>query len=578
MAQMIQFEPKQEPAYIKVIGVGGGGSNAVNHMFKQGIKGVEFAVCNTDMQALETSPVPNKIRIGNTEGLGAGSKPNVGEEAAKTSIDALKESFTDDIKMVFVTAGMGGGTGTGAAPIIAQLARELEILTIGIVTLPFSWEGRRRKQQAEAGIESLKEYVDTLLVINNDKLREQYGNLPMREAFARADNVLATAAKGIAEIVTVPGYVNTDFEDVKTVIQNSGKAIMGSATAEGENRAMTAIEEAMNSPLLDDNDIKGAQNILLHIVTGNDEITMDEITEITEYVQTECGNDADLIWGQGFDESLENKIGITLIATGFDSKKRIGEIKPKKVHDLNEVKEEPVAHVDKEDRKAEAIEHPKEVELKESKEDKKSMSEFMRITKREKEEQITTTDEVPIATTDEVPIARTIEETPQSQFTFNEKVNTSVPEIPEIIDRQETRNVQLQEDTAAEEVRSEKPFTINFKKSSKQVPDQSHLSIQRTVNDYEIGITEKPSPLQRQDETIEKNALDRINKLKNLSRIHAGDIAQLETVPAYQRKNIEIDNTPPSTQSPISKFTLGEDSKNNPVIKSDNSFLHDNVD
>ncbi len=562
MAQMIQFEPKQEPAYIKVIGVGGGGSNAVNHMFKQGIKGVEFAVCNTDMQALETSPVPNKIRIGDTDGLGAGSKPNVGEEAAKTSIDALKESFTNDIKMVFITAGMGGGTGTGAAPIIAQLARELEILTIGIVTLPFSWEGRKRRQQAEAGIESMKAYVDTLLVINNDKLREQYGNLPMREAFARADNVLATAAKGIAEIVTVPGYVNTDFEDVKTVIQNSGKAIMGSATVEGENRAMTAIEEAMNSPLLDDNDIKGAQNILLHIVTGNDEITMDEITEITEYVQTECGNDADLIWGQGFDESLENKIGITLIATGFDSKRRNDEIKPKKIHDLNEVKEEPVAHAENEESKVDAIEHPKEVELIDSKEDKKSMSEFMRITKREKEESIKTENE----------------ETLQKQFTFSEKTNATISKLPEVTDKQEHTNIPLQKATTTEELSSEKPLTISFKKPTKKAPVQSHLSIQRTVNDYEIGITERPNPLQRQDETIEKNAMDRINKLKNLSRLHAGDIAQLETVPAYQRKNIEIDNTPPSTQSPISKFTLGEDSKSNPVIKSDNSFLHDNVD
>jgi cell division protein FtsZ len=553
MAQMIQFEPKQEPAYIKVIGVGGGGSNAVNHMFKQGIKGVEFVVCNTDMQALETSPVPNKIRIGDNDGLGAGANPNVGEEAAKTSIDALKEAFTEDIKMVFITAGMGGGTGTGAAPIIAQLAKEMGVLTVGIVTLPFSWEGRRRRQQAESGIESIKQHVDTLLVINNDKLREQYSNLPVTEAFAKADNVLSTAAKGIAEIITVPGYVNTDFEDVKTVIKDSGKAIMGSAAAEGENRAMTAIEEAMNSPLLDDNEIKGAQNILLHIVTGTDEITIDEITEITEFVQTESGNDADLIWGQGYDESLGNKIGITIIATGFDSKKKkVGIIKPTKVHILGENQKNATENVKKEEPKLKEVQQDIE---------EKPVSDFIRLTKRDDQETVDT-----------------LHETTEAQFSLSKKTDTTISGQPTESEPKEPEKNPPSGRKDTENFPEEKPVVIKFERSTKRTPDQSHLSIQRTVNDFEIGISEQSHPLSREDETMEKNAQERVNKLKNLSRLHSADISKMESEPAFRRKNIDIDNTPPSTQTPISKFTLGEDSKNNPVIKSDNSYLYDNVD
>ena len=328
---MITFQPKQHPSIIKVLGVGGGGSNAVNHMFKQGITGVDFAVCNTDVQALESSPVPIKIEIGNKGGLGAGADPEVGKAAAEDSIEKLKELLGEDsTQMLFITAGMGGGTGTGAAPIIAKLAREMEVLTVGIVTLPFGFEGRKRKQQAELGINEIKKYVDALLVISNDKLREQFGNLVLGEAFAQADNVLANAAKGIAELITVTGYVNVDFEDVRTVIKDSGKAIMGSAQAEGQDRAGKAIEEAMNSPLLNDNEIAGATNILLYITTGEEDITMDEITEITDYVQKESGNEAETIWGVGKDESLENNIGITIIATGFDAAKKENE-KPKAV-------------------------------------------------------------------------------------------------------------------------------------------------------------------------------------------------------------------------------------------------------
>lgn len=313
---------KDKSSIIKVIGVGGGGGNAVNHMYNQGIVGVDFIICNTDAQALELSPIPNKVQLGSslTEGRGAGSMPTVGMNSAIESIDDVKDLLGSNTKMVFITAGMGGGTGTGASPIICQAAKELGILTVGIVTTPFNFEGKRRKQQADEGLAALKEHVDTLLVISNDKLRQMYGNLTLSSAFAEADNILATAAKGIAEIITVPGYINVDFEDVKTVMQNSGVAIMGSASSEGEGRAHKAVQAALNSPLLNDNDIEGARYILLNITSGSQEVLMDEVSEITDYIQNQAGLTADIIWGNCHDESLGNKISVTLIATGFQTK------------------------------------------------------------------------------------------------------------------------------------------------------------------------------------------------------------------------------------------------------------------
>lgn len=307
---------------IKVLGVGGSGTNAVTHMFKQGIRGVDFAICNTDIQSLETSAVPHKIQLGPilTVGRGAGNNPEVGMQACVESIEELKRFLEKDTRMLFITAGMGGGTGTGAAPLIAKAARELDILTVGIVTLPFQFEGPRRSRLASEGLEQLKANVDALIVISNNKLREMYGNLSMSGAFAIADTILTTAAKGIAEIITVPGYINVDFEDVNFVMKNSGVAIMGSAIANGENRARKVIEEALNSPLLEDNDIRGARHILLNITTGrNPEITMDEVAEITEYIQQEAGYDTDLIWGSCVDENLDENISVTLIATGFST-------------------------------------------------------------------------------------------------------------------------------------------------------------------------------------------------------------------------------------------------------------------
>lgn len=324
---MMQFElPQEESSIIKVIGVGGGGSNAVNHMFRLGIKGVDFIICNTDKQALSKSPVPHKIQLGNslTRGLGAGAKPEVGRDSALESIEEIKTILKDNTEMVFITAGLGGGTGTGAAPVIASIAKELGILTVGIVTIPFSFEGKKRREQAEKGLEEMKKYVDTLIVIGNDKLRDIYGSLKMTEAFAHADNVLTNAAKSIAEIISLHMHVNVDFNDVKTVMQDSGVAIMGSAIASGEKRALRAVENALVSPLLNDNDIAGARHVLLNIMSGSDDIEMDEFGEITDFIQEAAGGTAELITGYGTDPSLGDNVSVTIIATGFNSKMNSG--------------------------------------------------------------------------------------------------------------------------------------------------------------------------------------------------------------------------------------------------------------
>jgi cell division protein FtsZ len=322
--------PRESKSIIKVIGVGGGGSNAVNHMYQQGIRGVEFVVCNTDSQALQTSPIPNKIQLGKTLtfGRGAGNEPEKGRDSALESIEDIRRFLSDNTKMVFLTAGMGGGTGTGAAPVIAEVATELGILTVGIVTLPFSFEGQKRWNQAVEGISLLKDYVDALLVIHNDRLRDIYGDQKLSVAFGHADNVLAMAAKGIAEIITVHGYVNVDFADVRTVMERSGVAIMGSGIAEGENRAYEAISKALISPLLNNNNLKGARNILLNITSGKQEVLMDEITEIMDFIQHCTKIQSDIIWGNTVDESLGNSLSVTIVATGLESETSLGELKP----------------------------------------------------------------------------------------------------------------------------------------------------------------------------------------------------------------------------------------------------------
>ncbi|NOY48942.1 MAG: cell division protein FtsZ [Chlorobi bacterium] len=543
------FQSKQTPSIIKVLGVGGGGSNAVNHMFKQGIKGVDFAVCNTDIQALQDSPVPVKIEIGNNGGLGAGSKPEVGRNAANESLDKIKELFNENTQMLFVTAGMGGGTGTGAAPVIAKLAHEMGILTVGIVTLPFAWEGRRRTLQAYQGVEEIKKNVDTLLVINNDKLRVQFGNLSVTEAFAKADNVLTIAAKGIAEIITATGKVNTDFEDVKTVIKDSGKAIMGQAMAEGEDRATKAIEDAMNSPLLNDNDINGATNILLHIVSGTDDITMDEISEITEHVQDASGHEADVIWGLGEDESLGNNIAITVIATGFDSPSKINERETtaRKKHDLygsntpagktSPDKERPAKNEPKVDSTVETSVERAIAELQET--------EGAESEKNDDKDAIHLINK-PIANTD--------------------YVSNKTVESPRIV-----HNLMEEESSEADE---QHPESESFTLIKKTVSTEGKIDVG--------GIADSASTetLDNESKIIKKNANDRIKRLKSMSMSFRspGKMSELENQPAYMRKNVELKDPEYSSESIVSRHTLGEDSKKNTVIKSDNSFLHDNVD
>src|SRR5690554_2443882 len=313
------IQPEDE-SIIKVVGVGGGGSNAVNFMYKQGITGVNFIICNTDQQALASSEVPNKIQLGPslTGGRGAGAKPEVGKEATLESEEEIRKAFGNNTQMVFITAGMGGGTGTGGAPVIAKIAKDMGILTVGIVTSPFKFEGKSKRDKADAGLTELSENVDSIIVISNNKLREVYGDLSLTAAFSHADNVLTTAARGISEIITKPGLVNVDFEDVKTVMLNSGVAIMGTGIASGEGRAAKAIDEALSSPLLDDNDIYGANGILLYISSGTKEVTMDEVSQITDYVQQASNNDTEIIWGVCHDESLDDEVSVTLIATGFE--------------------------------------------------------------------------------------------------------------------------------------------------------------------------------------------------------------------------------------------------------------------
>lgn len=526
MTEMIQFDlQKNHSSIIKVIGVGGGGSNAVNHMFRQGIEGVDFIVCNTDSQALDISPIPVKVQIGSslTEGRGAGSIPAVGKNAAIENIDQIKSMLEKNTKMLFITAGMGGGTGTGAAPVIAATAKEMGILTVAIVTVPFSFEGRKRKQQAEEGIRELRKNVDTLLVICNDKLRELYGNLCLSEAFGNADNILTTAAKGIAEIITVPGYINVDFEDVKTVMKNSGVAIMGSGFAEGENRALEAVEMALSSPLLNDNQIKGASNILLYIASGKAEITMDEVSEITEYIQNESGSTAEIIWGNGTDESLGNLIGVTLIATGFDSTETIDYVPAQQpvrnVRTLDdEVKTEP-------EYKAPPVVYDEDVDLLD-----------IKLTTIEVEKSAISTEQ-------------NFNESTQKLTDFSMIDDSKTP-------AEEESEIQQQPNALNEPillVKTEEPFE-----------DTSEIIKQPEAEKSVV-------PLHTQE---------RIKKLKELSmkiKTPLG-VTELEKEPAYIRKNISLSAIPASDESHVSKYTLSEGDDNKVELKQNNSFLHDNVD
>ncbi|GAC1553197.1 MAG: hypothetical protein NVS3B13_09630 [Mucilaginibacter sp.] len=530
----MQFEMlKEKSSIIKVIGVGGGGGNAVNHMYRQGITGVDFIICNTDAQALELSPIPNKVQLGAslTEGMGAGSIPEVGKNSAIENIDDIKQMLGANTKMLFITAGMGGGTGTGASPIIAKAAREMDILTVGIITTPFAFEGKRRKMQAEEGMEELRKYVDSFLVISNDRLRQIFGNLTLGSAFAQADNILTTAAKGIAEIITLPGYINVDFKDVRTVMKDSGVSIMGSSAAEGENRALKAVEGALSSPLLKDNEIEGARYILLNISSGDKEVTMDEVSVITDYIQEEAGLAADLIWGNCRDESLGDKLSVTIIATGFQTKdEREKEQSTKKVVSML---------------------------VPESQSSVKPVNEFITLVKEGAETE---------------PYMKMKDEPKQTGLFDLFAARTDEPAIVKH---------NLVEEQPAEEPESTEISEMTFKLT------ESVMAFEPVAEEKIAEVEEQQEVIagaddHKTDESIEeqlRKSRERIMRLKDLSmKLRNGNIQELENIPAYKRKEIALQQPPASDESQISRFSLLSDSEGNIEIRNNNSFLHDNVD
>ena len=529
---------KEKSSIIKVIGVGGGGGNAVNHMYRQGITGVDFIICNTDAQALELSPIPNKVQLGPslTEGMGAGSIPEVGKNSAIENIDDIKRMLGTNTKMLFITAGMGGGTGTGASPIIAQAAREMDILTVGIITTPFAFEGKRRKMQADAGMEELKKHVDSFLVISNDRLRQIFGNLTLGSAFAQADNILTTAAKGIAEIITLPGYINVDFKDVRTVMKDSGVSIMGSFSAEGEDRALKAVEGALTSPLLKDNEIEGARYILLNISSGDTEVTMDEVSIITDYIQEEAGLAADLIWGNCIDESLGDKLSVTIIATGFQTKdEREKEQSTKKIVSMLVPESEPLVKPANEfitPVKANAVTEP-----------------YMKL--KDEPKQTGLFDLFAAPKTEEPASVKynLVEEEPKAVDSYNDEM-AAVPEMTFKI----TESVMSFEPVIEEKLPE---------------PEKSPEII--------VGADDHKT-----DESIEeqlRKSRERIMRLKDLSmKLRNGNLQEMENVPAYKRKEIALQETPASSESQVSRFSLLPDDEGKTEIRNNNSFLHDNVD
>ncbi len=520
MADNYRFEiPQRHKSIIKVIGVGGGGSNAVNHMYNQGIKDVEFIVCNTDAQALKSSPVPNKLQLGTalTEGLGAGANPEQGKNAALESKEEIREMLADDTKMVFITAGMGGGTGTGAAPVIARVANEMDILTVGIVTAPFSFEGRKKTAAANTGIDELKENCDTVLVILNDKLREIHGNLPISQAFAEADNVLTTAAKGIAEIITVPGYVNVDFMDVQTVMKGAGAAVMGSSTTEGEGRALRAAEMAISSPLLNSKDIHGAQKILLSIVSGEQaELQMDELMEITEYIQVKAGDEAEVIFGHGIDVDHGDSISVTVIATGFN---------------------------------APALEA--------------KLGSQRTVIDLETSQQIETNEEESLSPKHSQPsLFSTGFEKPEPRPSTEEQ-----PKEEGELEKGYSFMSSLEENYEVEEVQSDDKF------SAQQEPEVAERN-EAIRDQYEDDRNKNFLELKRA-RLIEQARIreERLRGLNN-NQMDSGDFKEKLEIPAYQRKDVRLNDTLPSAESNVSRYNLNDDDE----IMGNNKFLHDNVD
>lgn len=635
----ISFDlPKNQSNVIKVIGVGGGGSNAINHMFKQGIKGVDFIVCNTDSQALQSSSVPNKIQLGVnlTEGLGAGANPDVGQQSAIESISDIEKMLDRNTKMVFITAGMGGGTGTGAAPVIAQLAKERDILTVGIVTLPFLFEGKVRQEQALIGIEKLRKQVDSLIVINNNKLREVYGNLGFKAGFSKADEVLATASRGIAEVITHHYTQNIDLRDAKTVLYNSGTAIMGSSTSSGENRAKEAIIAALDSPLLNDNKITGAKNVLLLIVSGTNEITIDEIGEINDHIQIEAGHNANIIMGVGEDESLGDSIAVTIIATGFniEQQNEIVNTEPKKIiHTLEDEQrsvhnltnktvaafdlntESPASNSTERivfDLLEDTVVVPEPVTAAPiiNNDELIVMSEFIK--------NLDVTFEIVSPITDidftiSSPVAETktvqpkvIERQEQTTFSFDLPLfkTESVAEVEEnkvIFElTNETRDIKVNEAiqfVPVTELNDNGIIKYSLEEYMEVEPDFVAKPVAKTPEvtiPAELNITMKQvdtsatanvdfdaiSPMEMTiEESLRMKADERRKKLKEFNyKFHnnVSKIDEYEKEPAYKRLGIDISSNPANNTN--SRISVGTDSNNDLQLRSNNSYLHDNVD
>jgi len=529
--------PKHHKSIIKVIGVGGGGSNAVNHMFRQGIKDVEFVVANTDLQALNSSPVPYKLQLGVnlTEGLGCGANPEVGRAAAIESKEQIREMLMGT-KMVFVTAGMGGGTGTGAAPVIAKIAKDMDILTVGIVTVPFSFEGKKKLAQAELGVDAFRSSCDTVLIILNDKLREIYGNLAIGQAFGEADNVLTTAAKGIAEIITLTGYVNVDFQDVRTVMLNAGAAVMGSAETRGDNRAVKAAQQALASPLLDNKDIMGAKKILLSIISGDEaELQMDELTTITEYIQQQAGDDAEVIFGHGVDTGLANRIRVTVIATGFFAEGQLKrKVDEKKVHEL----------------------------------DRSQISLFGIADNSVNQQNV----DVTLKKVEDRPILKSEE---KEMNAGEHRDDNKIPDAPPSKD---------------DNFSNERSYTFELFKSSDSnsksdedqgedslfLDDEEEFELGKEVSADQVINEEGLMEVRRTKARLEEQARQRREKLKanKKNEMTKEDFNEKWSLPAYLRRGVKMDNVPHSSEPFISRYNLNDDNN----LLGNNKFLHDNVD
>jgi len=552
----LEFDlPKETTSIIKVIGVGGGGSNAVNHMFNQGIVGVDFIVCNTDRQALDVSPVPLKIQLGAslTDGCGAGSIPEIGKNSAIENIEEIRSILSNGTKMVFVTAGMGGGTGTGAAPIVAQIAKEMGILTVGIVTVPFGFEGRKRRQQAEEGLDEMRKNVDTLLVINNERLREISGNLSIGNAFSQADDVLAMAAKGIAEVISVTGNINVDFNDVNTVMKNSGVAIMGSARAEGENRAIEAVQHALSSPLLNDNDISGAKYVLLNITYGAQEVLMDEITAITDFIQDEAGSTADVIWGHGFDGTLGDKLSVTIIATGFNSAPITGfEKEPQRI--IRPLEDEPKNEI------LRPLDSPTQVNTWIPADETLREEPFLKPV-----------EEVAPFATNQVEIVNSL---------INNLESTELLTDP-FMKKEEVEKEEIKEVLKKELFFEEKPETYDWEISAPAA--EEGVKVEVVKYDLESPIEDKVVEINTRtvlsSEEQQRRSQERLVRIQEYTaKLKKADgISEFEKEPAYVRQNIQLDNSKYSSESRVSRFGLTKD-ENGTVLKGNNSFLHDNVD